>query len=218
MLTIPEEFLLLTMTDEGGDFIHLPTGLANAGFVGAALMDLALRNRIDSDLDRVWVVDEAASGEACVDLILERLKTPNFDFRAAYIIGQLLDWGPGVRTLALSRLCGRNILVAQEDRLLWVFKTRRYPLIGDVEIREVKTRLRAVLLDGQLPDPQDVCLLALASVCGLIHLIVPESELGRASKRLESVSRMDLIGQRVGSYLETWMQGVAISHGGAPVS
>jgi hypothetical protein len=48
-LTVPDEFLLLTLKDEGAPFIDLPLETHRAGFVGAALMELALQDRLDYD-------------------------------------------------------------------------------------------------------------------------------------------------------------------------
>ena len=51
MLTIPEEFLLLTVTDDAGGFVELPTEAFKSGFIGAAIMELALLDRIDLHVD-----------------------------------------------------------------------------------------------------------------------------------------------------------------------
>ena len=69
MLTIPEEFLLLTIKDEDGGFVDIPREAVSAGFIGAAIMELALQNRIDSDLERIWIVDKKLVGEPCVELL-----------------------------------------------------------------------------------------------------------------------------------------------------
>ena len=53
MLTVPEEFLLLTLKDEDGGFVDIPLEYQRAGFLGAAIMELGLQGRLDSDLSRV---------------------------------------------------------------------------------------------------------------------------------------------------------------------
>ena len=42
MLTVPEEFLLLTLKDEEGGFVDIPLEYQRAGFVGAAVVGYAL--------------------------------------------------------------------------------------------------------------------------------------------------------------------------------
>lgn len=209
MLTVPEEFLLLTIKDEDGGFVDIPREAVSAGFIGAAIMELALQNRIDSDLDRIWVVDKTPTGEKAVDLVLEKISAPNFSLEAAKLIDQLVIYGNEVRELALDRLCERKILTKSEGRILWFLKARRYPVTDGKEIREVKLRLLEVLLRDELPDPRDVCLMSLAETCGIIRQIVPASELKRASERLSQLAKMDLIGQNVTRYITIFQEAVA---------
>lgn len=209
MLTIPEEFLLLTIKDEDGGFVDIPREAVSAGFIGAAIMELALQNRIDSDLDRIWIVDKKPVGEACIDIILEKLAAPGFELQAARLIDQLVGYGNQVRELALKRLCERNILTETEGRVLWFLKARRYPVTDGKEIREVKLRLLEVLLKDELPDPRDVCLMSLADTCGIIRQIVPASELKRAGERLSKLAKMDLIGQNVTRYIQIFQEALA---------
>jgi hypothetical protein len=209
MLTIPEEFLLLTVKDDDGGFVDIPREAVSAGFIGAAIMELALQNRIDSDLDRIWIVDKTPTGEHCVDLVLEKISSPTFELEAPKLIGQLIGYGNQVRDLALDRLVERNILTKTEGRVLWFLKARRYPVTDGKEIREVKLRLLEVLLRDELPDPRDVCLMSLAETCGIIRQIVPASELKRAGERLSQLAKMDLIGQNVTRYITIFQEAVA---------
>ena len=70
MLSVPEEFLLLTLKDEGGAFVDLPAESRRAGFVGATLMELALQDRLDYDNTQVWLVDETQTGSHSLDPVL----------------------------------------------------------------------------------------------------------------------------------------------------
>ena len=155
MLTVTEEFLLLTLKDENGGFVDVHHERLRAGFVGAAIMELGLQGKLDSDLDRVWVVDKTPTGDPALDLVLDRLSSPQFNGDADRVFGQLIDLGEQIRGEALKELCAKNILVESEGRLLWILKTRRYPVIDGQEIREVKLRLLDVLLRDALPGPRE---------------------------------------------------------------
>ena len=211
MLTVPEEFLLLTLKDEDGGFVDIPLEYQRAGFVGAAIIELALEGRLDNDPDRVWVVDKTPTGNASLDPVLAKLSAPDFDHSAENMINQLIDLGDTVRSQALARLCEKKILVETEGRLLWFLKTRRYPAIDGKEIREVKLRLLEVLLRDGLPDPRDVCLMSLAETCGIIRQIVPASELKLARERIAKFSKMELIGQNVNHYIEIFERAMAMA-------
>lgn len=211
MLTVPEEFLLLTLKDEDGGFVDIPLEYQRAGFVGAAIMELALQGRLDNDLNRVWVVDKTPTGDSSLDPLLAKLSAPNFDSSAENLINQLIELGDQVREQALKRLCDKKILVETEGRLLWFLKTRRYPAIDGKEMREVKLRLLEVLLRDGLPDPRDVCLMSLAETCGIIRQIVPQSELKLARERIAKFSKMELIGQNVNHYIEIFERAMALA-------
>jgi hypothetical protein len=211
MLTVPEEFLLLTLKDEDGGFVDIPLEYQRAGFLGAAIMELGLQGRLDSDLNRVWVVNNTPTGDASLDPILARLSAADFDSSADNLINQLIELGDTVRSHALTRLCDKKILVETEGRLLWFLKTRRYPAVDGKEIREVKLRLLEVLLRDGLPDPRDVCLMSLAETCGIIRQIVPASELKVARERIAKFSKMELIGQNVNHYIELFERAMAMA-------
>ena len=211
MLTVPEEFLLLTLKDEDGGFVDIPLEYQRAGFLGAAIMELGLQGRLDSDLNRVWVVNNTPTGDASLDPILARLSAADFDSSADNLINQLIELGDTVRSHALTRLCDKKILVETEGRLLWFLKTRRYPAVDGKEIREVKLRLLEVLLRDGLPDPRDVCLMSLAETCGIIRQIVPASELKVARERIAKFSKMELIGQNVNHYIEIFERAMAMA-------
>lgn len=211
MLTIPEELLLLTIKDDDGEggFIDIPREALDAAFIGAALMELALENRIDSDIDHIWIVDKTPTGEPCVDLILAKVQEPDFQLNTPGLIAHLIDCADDVRELALEHLVERKILEQVEGRLLWILKSRRYPVINGQEIREVKLRLLEILLGDELPEPRDVCLMSLAENCGIISQIVPDSELTRATERLSQLAKMDLIGQNVARYIRIFRESAA---------
>ena len=211
MLTVPEEFLLLTLKDEDGGFVDIPLEYQRAGFLGAAIMELGLQGRLDSDLNRVWVVSNTPTGDASLDPVLARLSAADFDSSADNLINQLIEMGDTVRAHALARLCEKKILVETEGRLLWFLKTRRYPAVDGKEIREVKLRLLEVLLRDGLPDPRDVCLMSLAETCGIIRQIVPASELKVARERIAKFSKMELIGQNVNHYIELFERAMAMA-------
>ena len=202
MLSVPEEFLLLTLKDEGGAFVDLPAESRRAGFVGATLMELALQDRLDYDNTQVWLVDETPTGSRSLDPVLTRLSNPLFSKQSEHLISRLVDLGDLVREACLNRLCEKGILVETEGRFRWLLKARRYPMTDGREIREVKLRLLEVLLHDGLPDPRDVCLMSLVETCGLTGQIVEQSDLALAENRIAKFSKMELVGQDSRRYLE----------------
>ena len=66
-----EELLLLILDNDDGDIVaSMPPRSLNTLLAGALLMDLALENRIDSDLEQVTLVDATPVGDNLLDPVL----------------------------------------------------------------------------------------------------------------------------------------------------
>src|SRR5690348_9862799 len=70
MLGFVEEIVLLQLDDTEGRFVDLPLSAAEVVLAGAALMELALANRVDTDPERFIVVDTRVTGDDILDDVL----------------------------------------------------------------------------------------------------------------------------------------------------
>jgi len=197
MLSLPEEMTLLLLDETTGEFVALPESVFATVMSGAALMDLALRNRIDTDLKKLTVVDRTPLGDDILDDVLTGLgkKCAQLDITEA-----LFDAAVNAeeyRMRALRRLIAHGILREENGRHLWVFRSRRYPIVNDAEQQEVRARLRRLLLTDEIPDPRDVALICLFDACALMGFVLSEAEREAATPRIGQLRKMDLIGQAV---------------------
>jgi len=199
MLTFAEEFLLLSHDEHSGQFHDVPRLILDTALAAAALMDLALRNRIDTDLKDLVMVDASPTGEKLLDHVLELIAADPGPHNTIDWLGRLRLEGSVLRELAIHRLIERGILREQDGRFLWVFETRRYPLIDEQELQEVKLRIATLLFNDALPDPRDVVIIALADTCGLLRKVFSNAELRHADARIQQIAKLDLIGQAMRS-------------------
>lgn len=200
MLSFVEETTLLLLDDDSGEFIDMPVSGFGTVIAGAALMDLAMHDRIDTDLEKLTVVNKAATGDEILDDALAQLSRTPEDadgMRILEAIDRVALKSQDYAAEALKRLTARGILRQDSGRFLWVFRTRRYPVIDNREEQEVKARLRQILLTDEIPDPRDVVLICLVAACELMELILTPEELAKAEPRIEQLRKMDLIGQAV---------------------
>jgi Golgi phosphoprotein 3 len=200
MLSFPEEIVLLLLDETRGEFVPLPESVFAIVMGGAALMDLALRNRVDTDLEKLMLVDRTPLGDDILDDVLAGLAGICGKQSEAAISEALYDAAldaEDYRAKALRTLIAHGILREENGRHLWVFRTRRYPVIDDSEQQEVRARLRQVLLSDDIPDPRDIVLICLIDACALMGFVLGESELEAATPRIEQLRKMDLIGQAV---------------------
>jgi Golgi phosphoprotein 3 len=197
VLGLVEEIVLLQLDPTSGRFIVLPLSVVDTVTAGAALMDLAIRNRIDTDLDQLSVIDRAPVGDDILDDVLMHLTQGQDDLTIRTAIERVTPYASRYRQQALKRLAERGILRERDGLFLRVFQARRYPIVDDRQYREVRERLRQLLLTDEIPDPQDVVLISLLQACGLLDLVLAPHERAGAVARVEQLARLDLIGQAI---------------------
>jgi len=198
-LSIPEEILLLAVEDSGGINPHSKT--LDAVLASAVLMDLAIRNRIDTDLDDLIPV----RNESCNDLVLDEALSSIFEGKdkksPAYWIARLGVRAEEFKEMLFSSLLVKRILKVENQKVLWFFASRKYPLIGDAEVKEVKSRIRDLVFSSDLPDLQDMAIVSLIYYGNMLPMVFTETEISTFHARIEQLARMDLIGQAIGKAL-----------------
>lgn len=194
MLRFAEEIMLL-MLDDDGKFVGVPDRLVRYGLAGGVLMDLALENRIDTDVDKLVLVDSKPLEDNLLDSVLADIAASTETHGARYWIEHVVDRADDIRETAIERLVERGILKKEEGQFLWVFRARRYPVIDGTAEREVKLRIMEVLFSDKIPSPRDVVIINLAHACNLFKEILSARELVQAADRIDQVRKLDLIGQ-----------------------
>ena len=201
MLTFTEEILLL-MLDDDGLFLPIRGGAVEHVMVGAVLMDLAFANRIDTDPERLEVIDSTPTGNPLLDGALERIANSGETLNTKGWVELLArEHAAEVRQHALDGLIELGILEAKDEKFLWVFHSRRYPTVDGRTERAVKLRMEDVLLSDDMPDPRDVALVCLVDACDILDDLFSEREMERVRSRVEQLRMMDLIGREVGTVI-----------------
>ena len=195
MLRFAEEVMLLLLNDEDGKFARVQDWSLSYALAGGVLMDLALERRVDTDLKELVLLDATPVGDSLLDPTLADIAHAETSHDARYWVERTAGRSDEIREEALSRLVAKGILEQREDSFLWVFKSRRYPVIdGEVE-REVKLRIMGVLFSDEIPDPRDVVVICLADACGIFRQLLSKREAEGVAARIEQVRKLDLIGQ-----------------------
>ena len=194
MLRFAEEITLLLLDDDGR-FARVPNWSLNYALAGGVLMDLALEYRIDTDLEKLVLIDSTPLGDNLLDAVLADVAAGEEGQDARYWVERTAARGEAILEESLSRLVKLGILESRDDRFMWVFRSRRYPAIDGKVEREVKLRIMEVLFSDEVPDPRDIVIIALAHACGIFSELLSSKELETAAPRIEQVRRLDLIGQ-----------------------
>ena len=194
MLRFAEEIILILLDDEDGKFVRVPRWSLNYALAGGVLMDLAMENRIDTDIENLMLIDATPVGDNLLDPVLAEIAAEEQkDIR--YWLELIAEKAPEIREEVLNRLVASGILERQDDRFMWMFRSRRYPMIDGEAEREVKLRIMEVLFSDVIPDPRDIMIICLVDACGIFKELLSRRELGQVAPRVEMVRKLDLIGQ-----------------------
>lgn len=197
VINLLEELLLLTLEDSGGEFDSIPEIQLNCGLAGAVLMQLALRGRIDCDLDSIWVVDPTPTSDPIMDQVLQQMMNTTEKISIENWIKLLSTAGHKIRSVALTNLCSKGVLKEVDHSFLWVLNERRYPVVEGAERTEAKRRIISLLYSQEIPTPYDACLVSLANALSIFERVLSKKELLRITPRIEQISRLDLIGGEI---------------------
>lgn len=205
MITFAEETLALLLDDKTGAFLPIGKYALEHALVGGVLMDLAFADRIDTDPEQLILIDATPTGNPMLDQALKRIS--GSDARrdtAAWLEIISEEQGESIQEQAIESLIERGVLERREEKFLWVFRARRYPMMDGKLQREARQRVVGVLFSGDIPDPRDIALICIADACGLLKTVFGDKELDEVSPRLDQLRKMDLIGRELITQLSVW--------------
>lgn len=183
-MLIAEEFLLLCW-DEASGRKSIAGEKIDPALGGAVLVELALMERISVSSDdegwiqrrRVSVVSTKPTDDVVLDDALAFV-----DARVGKKVQEVIHptFGPsltkGLRARLLQRLADRGVLSERHETVLGIFPATRWlPVDDDIE-REVRSRLRAALVEGRTPTERTLALIGLLHATGHVHAALPDED------------------------------------------
>ena len=196
-VSLPEELLLALLDEESGYFRQVPGWNLNCAMAGAALGELSLRGRIDTDLESLTLLDATDTGRPLLDPILREIATETEPHDARYWVERLAPQSEAMIPQALDQLVRRQILdLHPGDFYTFTRRPAETPPAEDHLAGEsVKARLTRIIFSDEIPGPRDVIITGLVNACRVFHVMFQIDE--EVEERIQFVSQMDLIGQAI---------------------
>ena len=200
-IRIAEELVLLMLDEQSGYLEMVPGWSFSCVMAGAVIADLALEDRIDTDLKTLYMVDPSPTGDDLLDTTLREIAESDVTADAQYWIERNTRRVDDIVETTLARLVEREILEFHMGGF-WglsrsVSRSGTYPT-SDVETRrEAKARILNVILNDVIPDPRDAILIALMHTCGGFKLILAPEDYEEKLDWIETIAKLDLIGRTV---------------------
>ena len=203
MLRFVEELALLLLDKESGVLVPVSDRAMRCAFAAAVLMDLALENRIDTDPERIILIDPTPTGDNLLDPYLKLIVEHDESRDTVSWIDRLAEPGyaNSMRRVTLARLVKRGILKREiggffslSSEVGW---TRRYPMVDGEAGREVELRIMSALFTDEIASPRDIMLIALVDACRMFDYLLPPSEQAEVRDRIDLLCKMELIGRSI---------------------
>ncbi len=199
-LTLPQELVLMLLNEESGYFRQVRGWNLHCAMVGAAMAELSLIGRIDTDMESLTLLDATPTGHPALDPILEAIAGESVEHNAQYWVEQLNPEAEGLIDVVLDRLVEMKLL-EHHDGDFWTLASTGFQrgeqvdAVGGSATEFVRTRIARVILENEIPDPRDVIIIALINACDVLRFIFPLDE--ESERRVELVCKMDLIGRAI---------------------
>jgi len=202
-IRLTEELVLLMLDEQSGYIEMVPGWNFSCVMAGAVIADLALENRIDTDLEALHLIDPTPTGDRLLDPTLKEISETGEALDTQYWIERNTARREEIVTVTLQRLVDKKIL-DYETGGFWtlsrnVSRSGAYPTADGTMRAEARARVLGVILNDVIPDPRDVILVALMHACDGFKLLLSEEDYEEKLERIEDVSRMDLVGRSVSS-------------------
>ncbi|MFH0995843.1 MAG: GPP34 family phosphoprotein [Pseudomonadota bacterium] len=202
MLSFAEEIYLLALDETTGKTKISPRDIEmQSALVGAILAELTFLHRIDTDIDKIHLLDATPIGNPVLDHALSMISGSTESKLISFWMNALRADSRFIENHVLSELIDKKILKQEDNKILWVFPTRQYPIIDGKELQNIERRLRNLILSDEIPEPRETVLVSLVDACGFFQDILSPREFQRSRERIALLARMDAIGRTVANLI-----------------
>ena len=213
-LSLPEELILMLLNEESGYFHQVPGWDLNCAMIGAVLAELSLLTRIDTDLESLFLLDDAETGDPALDPILAEIAAEPEPRETRYWIERLSPRAESIIDSTLDRLVDLNILQHHEGDY-WTLARTAWQTSddssGESTIKFVRTRVGRVIFNNDIPDPRDIILICLVNTCDVFRFMFQLDD-EETEERIKSICQMDLIGRSIAEAVSSNMAGPSLRH------
>jgi golgi phosphoprotein 3 len=202
-LLIPEELFLITVHEKEGRMAMVRSRKFDILLAASILMELALQRKIDTDVEYLFPDRQGLTGHPMLDRALSLIQSEPRQETITFWLLKLAESAVVFRKLLIDGLAEQGLVRLAKEKVFLGFTSRTYPIaIGDLEITEVKTRIRELVRGDELPELRDMVIVSVAWYGGLFSFLFSEEEISERRNRIEQLARMDLIGQTIARALQ----------------
>lgn len=196
-LKLTEELILMLLNEQTGYFHQVSGWALNCAVVGAALAELSLLMRIDTDMHSLYLLDSTETGDPSLDICLKAIAEEPENKSTRYWIERLAVYAENIVDSTLDRLVELKVL-QYHDGDFWTLcpLNRQSDQFGDQRGDDfakqfIQSRINDEIFGDAIPSPRDIIIISLVKICDLFRYIYDIDE--EVEKRIEQLCQMELI-------------------------
>ncbi len=210
MLTLSEKLMLLALHDEKGSVIFSASTALPYGLAGSLLIELLFQKKVAMENGKVIIVDSSQTGNDLLDKALDLIRSSQKLRSAKYWIQKFNTAIKDLKDRLLDSLVAQGIVRREDQKILWVFPAKRYPMINAAPEHSIRTRIHQVVIQKDRPNQEDVALLSLVKACDLLNELFPKEDRKRAKQRIKEIIEGEEIGRAVSAIVDEIMAALTI--------
>jgi Golgi phosphoprotein 3 len=214
MLTLVEEIALLTIDTQTGKLTGDGEHSVRYALAGAILFDLALENRIDTDVDKIIVVSDKPIGSPIHDQLLAALAKRVDSCPVRECIEEIFFQRKDLESESLDLLIQKGIVHRVKEKVLWIVDFDRLRLVDGAPRQIITVRLAQAILSDDIPDVRDIMLVSLANACGLLSVVLAPGQIRMRAERISNLCQIETISRNVSLAIHTLLKDIAMGFAG----
>ncbi|SCX38535.1 Golgi phosphoprotein 3 (GPP34) [Klenkia marina] len=217
--SVAAELLLLALDEKSGKGL-VDGSTLNAALAGTAVAELAAAGalalqEVDGGEVKAGRLRRTGVARPSDPLLAEVVDTCHGkkpgDAVGALTTMTFTDRGAKLQEQLLAELVAEGVLTHERGKVLGLFPTQRWPEADPAVEREVRERVRAVLVLGAEPDPRTALLVSMLSVTKLAPKVFPGDDGKAVQARADAVRESGWAGGAVAKALEDLMAVVMVT-------
>ncbi|MCY4221306.1 MAG: GPP34 family phosphoprotein, partial [Thiotrichales bacterium] len=188
-----EEIVILLLNEESGYLEQVAGWNLSCLLAGAALADLALEYRVDTDMESLSLSDATPLGDNILDPLLKKIADDPEPRRTEYWVERIAGMSDEILEGVFERLVESGIL-RRASGGFWSLS--RSAVSSDARVA-VRRRIIETIVKPDIPLPGDAIIVGLANACDAFRFLLEPEDFEAQRDRIAQVSKLDLIGRSV---------------------